>query len=302
MTGLAPHADKTEHGYVDMEAHESVNGGLHNADFPAKSRSYAIKSPWLRELLAEFVAVFVMMSFGMGATAQAILSSEVYGDFTQIILCWGIGVLFGIHFAGGVSGSHLNPAVTTTLALFGMFPWKKVPGYVAAQTLGAYVATLIVYIMYRPLLNVVDPDRLTSHTIFATYPNEYVPNFTAFLTEVFGTALLLAGIFAVLDPHNRPASPFSAPTAVALLVVGVGMAFGVNTGCAINPARDFGPRLFMLCAGWGSRVFSLNHYYFWVPIVGPTLGGAIGGGVYVGLIGHHHPGKTSAGHQGDHRF
>ncbi|RLN90238.1 hypothetical protein BBJ28_00005670 [Nothophytophthora sp. Chile5] len=303
MTASNTHGDKTEHGYMDLEGHESVNGS-HLAPAVNPSR-YVIKNSALREVFAEFVAVFVMMSFGLGATSQSILSGGVYGDFTQIVLGWGIGVLFGIHFAGGVSGSHLNPAVTTTVALFGMFPWKKVPGYLAAQTLGAYLAALFVYILYRPLLNAADPDRETTHAIFATYPNEYVPNFTAFLTEVFGTALLLAGIFAVLDPHNRPASPFSAPTAVALLVVGIGMAFGVNTGCAINPARDFGPRLMMLTAGWGTHVFSLHHYYFWVPIVGPTLGGAIGGGIYVALIGHHHPQKataSSAQHGGGFHF
>ncbi|OWZ16017.1 Aquaporin [Phytophthora megakarya] len=279
--------DKTEHGYVELEAHE-VNGGP-----VVNSSRFAIKNPAVREAFAEFVAVFVMMSFGLAATCQSILSSHAYGDFTQIVFGWGIGVLFGIHIAGGVSGSHLNPAITTTAALFGMFPWKKVPTYVAAQTLASYLAALFVYVLYRPLLNVADPERQTTHAIFATYPNEYVSNGIAFLTEMFATALLVGGIFAVLDQHNRPASAFSAPSAVALLVVGIGMAFSVNTGCAINPARDFGPRLMMLTAGWGSRVFTLNHYYFWVPIVAPTLGGAIGGFVYVVLIGHHHPQKAT---------
>ncbi|KAE9353557.1 hypothetical protein PF008_g4939 [Phytophthora fragariae] len=281
--------DKIEHGYMDLEAHDAaVNGGA-----PVNTSRFAIKSPAVREVCAEFVAVFVMMSFGLAATCQSILSDSKYGDFTQIVFGWGIGVLFGIHIAGGVSGSHLNPAITTTAALFGMFPWKKVPSYVAAQTLASYLAALFVYVLYRPLLNVVDPERQTTHAIFATYPNEYVSNFIAFLTEMFATALLVIGVFAVLDQHNRPASPFSAPTAVALLVVGIGMAFSVNTGCAINPARDFGPRLMMLTAGWGSHVFSLNHYYFWVPIVGPTVGGALGGLVYVALVGHHHPQKAT---------
>ncbi|KAG6606530.1 putative aquaporin [Phytophthora cinnamomi] len=288
MAATPSNADKIEHGYMDLEAHDAaVNGGA-----PVNTSRFAIKSPAVREACAEFVAVFVMMSFGLAATCQSILSDSKYGDFTQIVFGWGIGVLFGIHIAGGVSGSHLNPAITTTAALFGMFPWKKVPTYVAVQTLASYLAALWVYVLYRPLLNVVDPERQTTQAIFATYPNEYVSNFVAFLTEMFATALLVGGIFAVLDQHNRPASPFSAPSAVALLVVGIGMAFSVNTGCAINPARDFGPRLMMLTAGWGSHVFTLNHYYFWVPIVGPTVGGALGGLVYVSLVGHHHPHKA----------
>lgn len=299
-------ADK-EHGYIDLDAHESgINGhgGHHDAavgQTVPNTSAWTIKSPHLRECMAECLAVFVMMSFGLGGTAQAVLSGGVYGTFTQVILCWGVGVLFGIHFGGGVSGGHLNPSITTTLALFKMFPWRKVPGYVFAQVLGSFLAALMIYVIYHPLLDAVDPTRETSHTIFATYPNEYVSNGIGLLTEIFGTALLVAGIFAVLDVNNRPASPFSAPTAVALLVVGIGMGFGVNTGCAINPARDFGPRLMMLCAGWGSKVFSLDSYYFWVPIVGPTIGGAIGGFVYFGVIGHHHPNKVVVPH-GQHKF
>ncbi|DAZ94880.1 TPA: hypothetical protein N0F65_008024 [Lagenidium giganteum] len=147
----------------------------------------------------------------------------------------------------------------------------------------------MVYLVYYPMFNVVDPDRNTTQGVFATYPHAKVPNATAFLTEVFGTALLLGGIFAIGDQLNKPASPYSSPGAVALLVVAIGMAFGMNSGYAINPARDFGPRLFTLCAGWGSKVFTLNHNYFWIPIVAPLIGGAIGGGVYVGLIEAHHP-------------
>ncbi|KAF4317993.1 hypothetical protein BBO99_00007734 [Phytophthora kernoviae] len=252
------HGDKTEHGYMDLEAHEAaVNGNP-----PTNTSRFAIKNAHAREIFAEFMAVFVMMSFGLGATAQSILSSAKYGDFTQITIGWGIGVLFGIHIAGGVSGSHLNPSITFAAAVFGMFPWKKVPAYVLAQTLAGYVAALFIYIIYRPMINVADPNRETTHAIFATYPNEYTTNFIGFLTEVFATALLVA-------------------------------AFSLNTGCSINPARDFGPRLMMLTAGWGSHVFSLNNYYFWIPIVGPTVGGVLGGLVYIMLVGHHHPQKVT---------
>ncbi|KAG3244997.1 hypothetical protein PI124_g10239 [Phytophthora idaei] len=140
------------------------------------------------------------------------------------------------------------------------------------------------------MFNTIDPNKDSTQGVFATYPySSDVPVGTCFLTEVVGTALLLGGIFAIGDELNKPASPYSQPGAVALLVVAIGMAFGMNSGYAINPARDFGPRLFSLCAGWGSRVFTMRDHYFWVPIVGPILGGAIGGGVYIGLVEHHHP-------------
>ncbi|KAF4038227.1 Major intrinsic protein [Phytophthora infestans] len=232
---------------------------------PAPTAAYQAKSPLFRECMAEFLGMLVFMLFGTGVVAQVVLSKGSKGEFLSINLCWGLGILFGIHVCGGVSGAHLNPAVTVSLALFGRFKWKKVPYYVAAQLLGAFGASAIVCMV------------------------DDVPTGTCFLTEVVGTALLVGCLFAIGDDMNKPASPYSQPGAVALLVVAIGMAFGMNTGYAINPARDLGPRLFSLCAGWGTNVFTLNDSYFWVPIVAPILGGPIGAGMYVVLVEQHHP-------------
>ncbi|CAI5723383.1 unnamed protein product [Peronospora destructor] len=253
-------------------------------------KSYQIKSPLLRECMAEFLGTMVLIMFGDGVVAQVVLSEGSKGGYFNINLCWGLGVLFGIHVSGGISGAHLNPAVTTTLALFGRFERRKAIPYITAQVLGAFVAASIVWAVYSPMFDKIDPNKQSTEGIFATYPySSDVPVSTCFLTEVVGTALLLGGIFALGDELNKPASPYAQPVVVALLVVAIGMAFGMNSGYAINPARDFGPRLFSLCAGWGSRVFTLRDHYFWVPIVGPILGGAIGGGIYVGMVEHHHP-------------
>jgi MIP family channel proteins len=273
-----------DNGYVGLQEPD-VSGIVAEPTKP-----FQVKSPLLRECLAEFIGTLVLIMFGDGVVAQVVLSESTKGEYININLCWGLGVLFGIHFSGGVSGAHLNPAVTTTLALFGRFEWRKVIPYIIAQVLGAFVAAFVVYIVYYPMFNAIDPDRETTQGVFATYPySDRVHVGNCFLTEVVGTALLLGGIFAIGDEKNKPASPYSSPSAVALLVVAIGMAFGMNSGYAINPARDFGPRLFSLCAGWGSKVFTLRDHYFWVPIVGPLLGGAIGGGLYIGLVEHHHP-------------
>ncbi|CAI5738924.1 unnamed protein product [Hyaloperonospora brassicae] len=254
------------------------------------AKPYQVKSSLLRECLAEFIGTMVLVMFGDGVVAQVELSGGKQGEYLSINLCWGLGVLFGIHASGGVSGGHLNPAVTTTLALYGRFEWRKVTPYIIAQVLGAFVAAFLVWAVYYPLLSAAESNRESTRSVFATYPySDDVPIGTCFLTEVVGTALLLGGIFALGDELNKPASPYTKPSAVALLVIGIGMAFGLNTGYAINPARDFGPRLFSLCAGWGTHVFTLRGYYFWVPIVGPILGGALGGGVYIGLVEYHHP-------------
>ncbi|RLN90247.1 hypothetical protein BBJ28_00005664 [Nothophytophthora sp. Chile5] len=277
-------SNKLENGFI------GVQSPIHVVKDVQATRSYQLKSPLLRECLAEFLGTMILVLFGDGVVAQVTLSENTKGDYTNMCLCWGIGILFGIHVSGGVSGAHINPAVTTTLALFRRFEWRKVPAYILAQVLGAFVAAFIIWAVYHPMFNVIDPTKTTTQGIFATYPySDDVSVGTCFLTEVVGTALLLCGIFAIGDELNKPANPYSQPSAVALLVVGIGMAFGMNSGFAINPARDFGPRLFTLCAGWGSQVFTLRDAYFWVPIVAPILGGAIGAGVYVGLVEHHHP-------------
>jgi len=279
-------ADKSENGYVDLEQEENPTP---RHSLSRKGSPLAIKSVYLRECFAEFLGTAILIAFGDGGTAQVVLGNGTHGDYTNISLSWGVGMFFGIHFSGGVSGAHLNPAVTTTLALFKRFGWRKVPGYILAQFLGAFFGAFIVYIVYYPYFNYVDPDRETTQGVFATYPSPVVSNGTAFLTEVVATALLLGGIFAVSDEKNKPASPYTSPTAVAILLIGISMAFGMNSGFAVNPARDFGPRVFSAIAGWGSMVFTLRDYYFWVPIVGPFVGGAIGGAMYLGLVEIHHP-------------
>ncbi|KAL3671122.1 hypothetical protein V7S43_004304 [Phytophthora oleae] len=281
--------DPLSYSYKLDEEYTPVHSPRHVVlDAPA-IRPYQLKSPLIRECLAEFLGTLILVLFGDGAVAQVTLSENTKGNYTTLCLGWGVGILFGIHVAG-ISGAHLNPAITTTLALFKRFEWRKVVPYIVAQTLGAFVAAFLIWAVYKPLFDAIDPHKTTTQGVFATYPySSDVSVGTCFLTEVVGTALLLCGLFTIGDELNKPANPYSQPGAVALLVVGIGMSFGMNTGFALNPARDFGPRLFTLCAGWGSQVFTLRDAYFWVPIVSPVLGGAIGAGVYVGLVEHHHP-------------
>ncbi|KAG6584889.1 putative aquaporin [Phytophthora cinnamomi] len=291
--------EKNDHTYFDVGTPEPVNH-LHHLT-PVETVPYLVKSQFVKAMMAEFLAMFVTMLFGFCCMLQTVLSSGTDGSFVTIALCWGLAFFFGITIAGGVSGSHLNPAITTTLALLGMLPWKQVPFYILSQLLGAYVASFFAYILYRPMLNELDPNRMTTHTIFATYPHENVGNFTCFATEVVATALLVMGILALLDHHNRPIGEKAAPAAIGALVSTIAMGFAMNSGLAMNPARDLGPRLFIWSAGWGSRVFSLNHYYFWVPIVAPILGGAVGAFIYEGMIGYHHAEK-SRGPPPEYRF
>mmetsp|Transcript_70109 Transcript_70109/g.146640 ORF Transcript_70109/g.146640 Transcript_70109/m.146640 type:complete len:286 (-) Transcript_70109:465-1322(-) len=246
-----------------------------------------VKNEFARECFAEFLGTFVLLMFGDGVVAQVVLSNNGAGEYLSINLCWGLGVVFGIHAAGGISGAQLNPAVTTTLALFGRMPAWKVPGYILCQVLGAFLAGLMVLAVYWPLFQEKDPNAETTMGVFATYPYANVSNGHCFLNEVVGSAIPLGMIFALADEYNKPASPYSFPSAVGMLVVGIGMAFGVESGYAINPARDLGPRI-ASAFHYGSQVFTMNDSYWWIPIVAPVIGGAVGAGLYELFIGLHH--------------
>ena len=189
----------------------------------------------------------------------------------------------GIYASAGVSGAHLNPAVTLAFAAFRGFPWRKVPAYVLAQTAGAFAGAAVTFVTYREAFDHFDGgvrqvagDKATAG-IFATYPQPFlsaVPG--GFVDQVVGTALLLLVIFALGDRRNAgPAS--GGPVLVGALVVLIGMTFGFNAGYAINPARDLGPRVFTAIAGWGSEVFRAGGGWWWVPLVAPCLGGLLGG-------------------------
>jgi MIP family channel proteins len=249
----------------------------------------------LREGSAEFLGTFLILVFGTASVAQKVLSGGELGSALSIHLSWGLGVAFGIYASAGVSGAHLNPAVTLAFAALRGFPWRKVPAYVLAQTLGAFAGAAVTFVTYREAFSAFDggvrqvAGEKATAGIFATYPQPFLSAFPGgFVDQVVGTALLLLVIFALGDRRNAgPAS--GGPVLVGALVVAIGMTFGMNAGYAINPARDLGPRVFTALAGWGGEVFTAGGHWWWVPIVAPCLGAVLGGFVYDRLVGRHHP-------------
>jgi MIP family channel proteins len=248
-----------------------------------------------RELLAEFLGTFVLITFGVGVVAQYVLSGNAAGSQLAINIVWGLAVTMGCYVAGGVSGAHLNPAVTLALAVHRDFPWRKVLPYTVAQVAGAFAASAVVYATYHEALNAFDGGtRAVSGAhgtagIWATYPQPFLSTFPGgFVDQVVGTALLVAVIFALTDKRNAPPAAGQGPVLVGLLVVAIGAAFGFNSGYAINPARDFGPRLFTAIAGWGGDVFRAGNSWWWVPVVAPPIGAVLGGWVYDLCVGRHH--------------
>jgi len=244
-----------------------------------------------RELLAEFLGTFVLIVFGAGVVAQNVLSEGKNGSYLAINIGWGLGVAMGIYVAAGVSGAHLNPAVSLAFAIRRSLPWGKVLPYSFAQTAGAFAASAVVFATYREAFMSLDGGiRMVAGAkatagIFATYPQSFLTISGGLVDQIVGTALLVFLVCAISDTRNSAPGANLAPLVIGLLVVGIGTCLGFNSGYAINPARDLGPRLFTFMAGWGSEVFRAGNYWFWVPIVGPLAGGSLGALTYDTCIG-----------------
>ncbi|WP_154605486.1 MIP/aquaporin family protein [Arthrobacter sp. AQ5-05] len=266
------------------------------------------------EVLAEFLGTFVLICFGDGVVAMAVVAlpgsgrtatdTTIFaaaGDWLLITWGWAFAVALGIYVAGGVTGAHLNPAVTLAFAVRRKFAWKKVLPYVGAQVAGAFAAAALLYLLYFNAIDAFnaaaktgrsDPGGLTTFSIFATFPAQYFNgNLTIPLVDqIVGTAFLVLLIAAIVDMRNLAVQANLGPLMIGLAVAAIGMSFGANAGYAINPARDFGPRLFAWMAGWGDvalpgSVDGSFSWYFWVPIVGPLIGGVIGIVLYDWFIG-----------------
>ncbi|MEO3763786.1 MIP/aquaporin family protein [Streptomyces sp. B8F3] len=258
------------------------------------------------EMAAEFLGTFVLILLGVGSVAVAVAglpgSGRQTGDFgpaNWLIISWGWGlaVVFGVYVAGGVSGAHINPAVTLSFAARRDFPWRKVLPYWLAQVLGAFVAAALIYATYRWAIDaaikkegVPRDESLPTFSIFATFPAEYFGDswWGPLLDQIVGTGILLLLICALIDKRNTAPMSNLHPFLIGLVVVAIGLSFGTNAGYAINPARDLGPRLLTYFEGWGSialpGTFDWFSGYWWIPIVGPLIGGLAGVAVYDLLI------------------
>lgn len=284
-----------------MAQARAARGGL-------QERLYRLRATTGGELLAEFIGTFVLLLFGCGAVAVAVVGlamsgrqTGAFGPANWLIIAWGWGfaVVFGVYIAGGVSGAHINPAVTFAFALRRGFPWRKVLPYWAAQVAGAFIGAAVVYAAYFPAINAFmaankvaeRSESLPTFSIFATFPAEYFGGSWAgpFIDQIIGTAILVALIAALIDNRNMAPASNLAPFLIGMVVTVIGLTFGPNAGYAINPARDFGPRVWTYIMGWGDIAFPGTYdwfsNYWWIPIVGPLAGAAVGILVYDFFIG-----------------
>lgn len=229
-----------------------------------------------RECIAELIGTMFILLFGNGVCAMNSLFN--LGGYTNITFGWGLGVFFGILVSNKISGAHLNPAVTISLVLTKRFSAHKAPFYIVAQMLGGFLGATIVYYFYQAKFAITDPTLAHSAGIFSTFPavSAFMPSLMA---EVIATAILMFGILAIVE-HFSNGARFLAPFAVAALIVGIGMSFGGMHGYAMNPARDFSPRLLTAMLGFKNNGLT-DHSQIWiVPILGPLIGGPLGAFLY----------------------
>src|SRR5438105_2718413 len=231
-----------------------------------------LRTGLLGDLGAEFLGTFVLIAFGDGVVAMAVAGlnqsgrgSKIFdasGDWLLITWGWAIAVTMGVYVAGGVTGAHLNPAVTLAFAVRRAFPWARVPAYWLAQVLGAFVAAALVFIVYYAAIGSWEqanhvtrgaPGSFVTYSIFATFPAPYFLGnpIWPLIDQIVGTAFLLMFISALIDRRNLAPKANLTPWLVGLAVAAIGMSYGANAGSATNPRRHLGPGLLAALARSG---------------------------------------------------
>lgn len=254
--------------------------------------------PLKSAVVGEFLGTALLILLGNGVVASVVLLDKE-ADWIVITTGWGLAVMLGVYLSGRLSGGHINPAVTLALAIRGQFPWPRVPVYCLAQLAGAFAGAMVVYLNYAEAFRTfeaangltrgalvdgkLDGPAVGGAGVFFTAPAFDVA-WRSLVSEITGTAVLLLGIRALSDRRNAQFRDYFEPMLVGLLVFAIGLSLGGLTGYAINPARDLGPRLAAVLLGWGPAVFQTHGWYFWIPIVGPLIGGVLGVFLYDLLV------------------
>uniref|UniRef100_A0A1I7ZFN5 Aquaporin-9 n=2 Tax=Steinernema glaseri TaxID=37863 RepID=A0A1I7ZFN5_9BILA len=254
-----------------------------------------IKHELGRALLGEFVGTAILVLVINLVVAQAVLARGKENEMININVGVGLGIVFGIAICAKVSGGHINPAVSLMFLTFKQITPLKFILYTVVQTAGAFIGAAIAFFVYYDSINDFDKgtrqvvgNRATAQ-IFASYPKHFLSPVNGLFDQIVATGLFCFFICHVTDRRNRYPS-WVQPLVIGTVFVMVGTGFGHNCGYPCNPARDFGPRLFTLIAGYGGEVFSYKNFcWFWVPIVGPFIGGVLGGWIYQMTIGFHIP-------------
>ena len=237
----------------------------------------------MNSFLAELVGTMFLILLGDGVVAAVVLSKSKAENSGWMVITtgWAMAVAMGVYIAGRISGGHINPAVTLALAAIGKFPWSDVPKYLAAQFLGAFLGAVIVWLAYLAHWPETE-DQGKKLVVFSTVPAIRKLHLNL-LTEFIATFALMFGVLAIVA-NTASAQSGLTPLLIGFLIWALGLSLGGPTGFAMNPARDFAPRLahaLLPIPGKGASDWG----YAWVPIIGPIIGGLLGAVAYVRIFG-----------------
>lgn len=230
--------------------------------------------------LGELVGTLLLVLLGNAVVANVVLSKTKGNGSGWIVIStgWALAVAIPVFIFGSVSGAHFNPAVTIALAVIGNFPWKNVPMYILAQLIGAFIGALLVLVCYYNHFEKTE-DKAIKLAVFCTGP-EIRNTKINFITEAVGTFVL---VFAILGIGQSSLADGIQPMAVGMIVGAIGLCLGGPTGYAINPARDFGPRLMHYLMPVPNKGDS-DWSYAWIPVVAPIVGAIFGALAYISIF------------------
>lgn len=233
------------------------------------NRSSAFGEYW-----AEFVGTALLIIFGDGVVANVVFHPRLAAggyNWDTIAWGWGFAVAMAVYVAGGITGAHINPAVTLANVIRKNLSFGKAIGYWIAQIIGAFVGAGLVYLCYQGCFVTQGYKN-----VFYTGAGQGISLGTAFFTEVLATFCLLIFISAIVDAvnNNGPGANLW-PFMVGIAIVALGLSLGGPSGYAMNPARDLGPRLFAALFAGDTGGF-VGNYWWTAPIIAPLLGGVLG--------------------------
>ena len=251
----------------------------------------------LGQFIGEIIGTFLLILLGCGVVANVGLAPRLAApayDWVTIAFGWGLAVAVAVYAVAGVSGAHINPAVSIGFAIKGIIRWRDIPHYVMGQMIGAFLGALCVYLAYYdglvaagvPNVWSTGPGSVFTQAFWGgvaeVQPIGVYSMPAAFVTEILATMVLLLGVLAIIDVKNVGAGANTAPFMIGMLVVAIGLTLGGPTGYAINPARDLGPRIFGALAGTPG----LFDGWYWIgpPVIGAIIGGILGTLIYKGLV------------------
>jgi aquaglyceroporin related protein len=267
-----------------------------NDETPGKAETRnpdELRNLWARvrarhpEPLAEFLATGMALFLGLASTLSVNLSANQptsYGNFETSCWAWGFAWMFGIYLGGGVSGAHMNPAISICLSLFRGFPWSQCGIYLAVHFLATLSAAALAYGIYADSIHHLDPSLDSMSQTFFSTPQEWVSFPSAFLSQMVGSAVMMIAVFALGDDQNNPPGAGMHAFVLGLLVTTLKFALGFNGAAALNPASDFGPRVIAYAVGYRDPKVFATGWWLYGPWLGTLAGSMLGCIIYDGCI------------------